>query len=230
MSKSQVAPATIIERERGFGDARHLRRGLASSSKAPCAYRPIETGGKIVEHHGRLAGIEQRVNHVASDISGAAGDQDRHAGGPAHIAKLWRRSPSQYGALAGLLELTESFYLHLAAEYQEKRNQLCTALTKAGLTPSVPRGAYYVLADASRVPGKTAPQKARELLKIETLELSQEFEALQFHRSLHRKLLDGGKALQSVHYDPLGVLGAVDVERWQWYANEDRFNESAPRP
>jgi hypothetical protein len=44
--------------------------------------RPIETGREVVEHHDALAGIDERMNHVASDIAGAAGDQDRHAGGP----------------------------------------------------------------------------------------------------------------------------------------------------
>jgi aminotransferase len=34
----------------------------------------------------------------------------------------------------------------------------------AGLTPSVPEGAYYILADASRLPGVTAKKKARNLL------------------------------------------------------------------
>ena len=34
--------------------------------------RPIEAGGEIVEHHHALAGIDERVNHVASDIAGAA--------------------------------------------------------------------------------------------------------------------------------------------------------------
>jgi hypothetical protein len=34
------------------------------TSKSPCA---TETGRKIVEHHDTLAGIEERVNHVASD-------------------------------------------------------------------------------------------------------------------------------------------------------------------
>jgi hypothetical protein len=29
-----------------------------------------------------LAGIDKRVNHVASDIAGTPGDQDRHAIGP----------------------------------------------------------------------------------------------------------------------------------------------------
>jgi len=40
----------------------------------------------------------------------------------------------------------------------------CTALARAGLTPSVPTGAYYVLADSSRIPGVDAKQKARRLL------------------------------------------------------------------
>jgi aminotransferase len=73
-------------------------------------------------------------------------------------------APLQHGAAAGLLKLTDSFYKQLAAEYQMKRDQLCHALTKAGLTPSIPSGAYYVLADASRIKGETAASKARNLL------------------------------------------------------------------
>jgi hypothetical protein len=44
--------------------------------------RPIETGREVVEHNDALAGIDERMNHVASDIAGAAGDQERHARGP----------------------------------------------------------------------------------------------------------------------------------------------------
>ena len=73
-------------------------------------------------------------------------------------------APLQHGAAAGLLELPESFYTDLAAEYQGKRDLLCTALTQAGLTPSIPTGAYYVLADATRIPGADAKAKARTLL------------------------------------------------------------------
>jgi aminotransferase len=73
-------------------------------------------------------------------------------------------SPFQYGAAAGLMELPDSFYQALSAEYQSKRDMLCGALSDAGFTPSVPRGAYYVLADVSRVPGATAREKARNLL------------------------------------------------------------------
>jgi aminotransferase len=73
-------------------------------------------------------------------------------------------SPAQYGAAAGLAELDRSFYRHLSTDYQHKRDLLCAALDKAGLTPSVPQGAYYVLADVTVVPGATASEKARALL------------------------------------------------------------------
>jgi aminotransferase len=73
-------------------------------------------------------------------------------------------SPLQHGAAAGLLRLPASFYTDMAAEYQAKRDMVCASLTRAGLTPSVPNGAYYILADASRVPGDTAKLKARRLL------------------------------------------------------------------
>jgi aminotransferase len=73
-------------------------------------------------------------------------------------------SPAQYGAAAGLAKLDASFYGHLSADYQHKRDLLCSALDTAGLTPSVPQGAYYVLADVTLLPGATARDKARALL------------------------------------------------------------------
>jgi aminotransferase len=74
-------------------------------------------------------------------------------------------SPLQHGAAAGLLALPDHFYTEMSQDYEQKRNTLCTALAEAGLTPSVPQGAYYVLADSSRIPGATAKIKARQLLK-----------------------------------------------------------------
>lgn len=41
-------------------------------------------------------------------------------------------------------------FLALKEGYAKKRRLLCEALTELGLPPSVPRGAYYVLADCSR--------------------------------------------------------------------------------
>jgi aminotransferase len=75
-------------------------------------------------------------------------------------------APLQHGAAAGLRQLTDAtFYNQLSSEYQSKRDELCQALTDAGLPPSIPSGAYYVLADATRVPGATARDKARALLQ-----------------------------------------------------------------
>ena len=73
-------------------------------------------------------------------------------------------SPLQHGAAAGLLQLPQRFYHELSVEYQAKRDGFCAALARAGLTPSIPTGAYYVLADASRIEGANSRAKARELL------------------------------------------------------------------
>jgi aminotransferase len=75
-------------------------------------------------------------------------------------------SALQHGAAAGLEQLPPSFYTELAAAHQDKRTRMLSALTDAGLTPSTPAGAYYVLADATRLPGKTAAEKARHLLAV----------------------------------------------------------------
>jgi aminotransferase len=73
-------------------------------------------------------------------------------------------APLQVAAAAGLEQLPPSFYTQIAADHQSKRERMIGALRAAGMEPSVPPGAYYVLARATRLPGKTAPQKARHLL------------------------------------------------------------------
>ena len=73
-------------------------------------------------------------------------------------------APLQHGAAAGLLDLPASFYTEMAIDYESKRDRICAALAQAGLTPSIPQGAYYILADASRVPGSDSKAKARHFL------------------------------------------------------------------
>ena len=73
-------------------------------------------------------------------------------------------SALQHGAAAGLEQLPPSFYTELAASHQDKRARILSALTDAGLTPSKPAGAYYVLADATGLKGSNAAEKARHLL------------------------------------------------------------------
>jgi aminotransferase len=74
-------------------------------------------------------------------------------------------APLQVGAAAGLEQLPPSFYAQLAADYQSKREKMAAALEDAGMKPTVPAGAYYIMANAERLPGKTAPEKARHLLR-----------------------------------------------------------------
>ena len=73
-------------------------------------------------------------------------------------------TPLQHGVAAGIRALPKSFYAGLAIEYQQKRDRFCRALDKAGLPPSIPQGAYYVLADVSRLPGHTGRDRAMYLL------------------------------------------------------------------
>jgi aminotransferase len=74
-------------------------------------------------------------------------------------------APLQYGVALGLPRLDSAFYQGLTDEYSRKREQLCTALTRAGLYPYIPQGAYYVLADASSLPGSSSKEKAMCLLR-----------------------------------------------------------------
>jgi len=74
-------------------------------------------------------------------------------------------APLQMGVARGIRELPDEFYGSLARDYQHKRDRFCSALAKAGLTPSIPEGAYYVLADVSRLPGDTGKARALHLLE-----------------------------------------------------------------
>lgn len=73
-------------------------------------------------------------------------------------------TPLQAGVAAGIEQLPDSFYRQLAKEYQQKRDRFCAALAQAGLPPAVPQGAYYVLADASRLPGTNGKDRAMHVL------------------------------------------------------------------
>jgi len=73
-------------------------------------------------------------------------------------------SAFQHAAAAGLEQLPPSFYAQIAADHQSKRERLVSALRDAGMEPSVPAGAYYILARVDRLPGATAALKARNLL------------------------------------------------------------------
>ena len=74
-------------------------------------------------------------------------------------------APLQIGVADGIRKLPREYYDHLAAEYRHKRDLLCGTLSRIGLTPSVPPGAYYVLASVERMGEATSKAAAMRLLR-----------------------------------------------------------------
>ena len=73
-------------------------------------------------------------------------------------------TPLQIGAAAGIIDLGDEYFDKLAAKYRKKREMLCDTLDDVGLTPCVPQGAYYVLADVATLPGCNSKDRAMYLL------------------------------------------------------------------
>ncbi|MFC2084438.1 pyridoxal phosphate-dependent aminotransferase [Bacteroidota bacterium] len=73
-------------------------------------------------------------------------------------------APLQSGVAAGIKLLTVKFYNELKNSYSKKREIICTALSNCGLNPIIPKGAYYVLADISRVPGRNSKERVINIL------------------------------------------------------------------
>lgn len=74
-------------------------------------------------------------------------------------------APLQMGVAKGLMSLDRSCYLKISEEYKGKRDKICESLQKANMTPCIPQGAYYVLADISRVPGLNSKERAMHILR-----------------------------------------------------------------
>ena len=72
-------------------------------------------------------------------------------------------TPLQHAVVAGL-GMPDAYYADLSRSYARKREILCSALSDAGLTPYVPGGAYYVLADVRRLGAPNAKAAAMTLL------------------------------------------------------------------
>src|SRR5262249_3893119 len=81
-----------------------------------------------------------------------------------HLLYVLAPARLQMGVAGAIPQLPEGFYQEIGTEYVQKRDLLCNTLREIGLTPSVPNGAYYVLSDASILPGKTSRDKAMYLL------------------------------------------------------------------
>jgi len=74
-------------------------------------------------------------------------------------------APLQNGVLKGLNELPRSYYENVAVEHQRKRDKFIKALNDAGLSAQYVKGAYYVLADISKLEGNDDKEKVVSLLE-----------------------------------------------------------------
>lgn len=74
-------------------------------------------------------------------------------------------APLQYAAAQAINKLPDDFYQGLKDEFTLKRKMICQVLDECGLTPYIPQGAYYVLADISRLHGNSSKEKCMWLLE-----------------------------------------------------------------
>ena len=73
-------------------------------------------------------------------------------------------APLQMGVARGIDELPASYYQSLCQQYSSKRDKLCSVLTRIGLEPYPPQGAYYILSNVNNLPGSSSKEKAMFLL------------------------------------------------------------------
>jgi len=116
-------------------------------------------GAKHVSH-GSVAGLEDRTVTInsASKTYGVTGWRVGWAIAPAPLTASLRKvhdfltvcaaTPLQT-AVEGALALPKSYYAGMAKEYRARRDFLMKGLKGAGFMPFKPRGAYYIMADAS---------------------------------------------------------------------------------
>lgn len=74
-------------------------------------------------------------------------------------------APLQNGVLKGLNELPMSYYTDVSKDHQVKRDKFIKALNEAGLAAEYVKGAYYVLADISKLEGADDKDKVVTLLE-----------------------------------------------------------------
>lgn len=74
-------------------------------------------------------------------------------------------APLQFAVASAINLLDQNFYDELKKEFTVKRDIICTALKECGLTPYIPQGSYYVLADVGRAKGGNSKEKCMWILE-----------------------------------------------------------------
>lgn len=130
---------------------------------------------------GSVAGLEDRTVTInsASKTYGVTGWRVGWALAPAPLTSSLRKvhdfltvcaaTPLQT-AVEGALSLPKAYYVGMAREYRARRDFLMKGLMSAGFAPFKPRGAYYIMADASAhlasSKGRGTPKNDMELARL----------------------------------------------------------------
>ena len=134
-----------------YGEARHL---------SPASLPGMRERTVIISGFSKTFSITGwRVGYTLADSRWAAAIAYFH-----DLTYVCSPAPFQHGVADGVEQLGPDFYRTIAADHQRKRDMLVSALRDAGLTPEIPDGAYYILADSSSIPGATGAERARRLL------------------------------------------------------------------
>ncbi len=75
-------------------------------------------------------------------------------------------APLQVGVAEGIRSLSKEHYKELSDDHLAKRDMICASLKKAGLNPTVPKGAYYLLADISKIEAESSRERALKFLEL----------------------------------------------------------------
>lgn len=124
-----------------------------------------------------LEGMRERTITISgfSKTFAITGWRLGYAAGPAEILEpmglvndlfyICAPTPLQIGVARGMKLLEESYYEEMRAQYEQNRDFFCEVLQEAGLMPHVPEGAYYILADVSRLGCVDSRSAAMKLLE-----------------------------------------------------------------
>ncbi len=134
-----------------YGDAKHL---------SPAALPGMRERTILISGFSKTFSVTGwRLGYVVADAKWLGAMAYFH-----DLTYVCAPSALQHGAAQGLEQLGTEFYSQLASDHYDRRARIVSALNDAGMKPYVPAGAYYILADASQLPGETAAKKARALL------------------------------------------------------------------
>lgn len=127
---------------------------------------PLATRGKARERTVSLSGFSKtfaitgwRLGYLTAPAVAAKRIEIAH-----DLLYVCAPTPLQHAMLPGLA-MPASYYEAMTSDYAKKRDVLCDALAAAGLTPYVPRGAYYVLADIRKLEAANAKAACLALLE-----------------------------------------------------------------